>query len=183
MLTEDQRQYAQTAIDSDLPSKCIDYFLKNYPCLREVLDPDEMQASAYYACTSAAKTYDPSRAGISAYFSKAILHELLKGCKRELKHGSRSLYRISLRAIERRQKVEKQPLADPLLAALRSLPPEEVTYVTQHYREGVSIRSMAVQCNITTRQIGNRIRAGLRKIGESIEDQPHWHDGVDSRSE
>ncbi len=180
MLTSEQQGYASAAIEMSLPNKCIDYFLKNYPCLRDVLDPEEMNSAALFACASAAKTYNPERAGISAYFSRAILHELLKSCQRELRSGSRSHYRISMKALEMRQPAETKPLADPIIEAFQNMSAEDRRWIERHVFEGASIRFLARTEQISSRQAKKKLRCRLDRLRRATADQPHWHDGLDA---
>jgi len=176
MLDEKQQGYATAAIEMDLHSKCIDYFIRSYPCLRGVIEPEEMQSAAFFACASAARTYQPEKAGISAYFSRAILHELLKSCQRELKHGTRSVYRISMKALEQRQRVKKQhSLADPTLAAFQLLSDVDRSWIERHVFEGVSIRALSRAEQVSSRQARKLLRLRLDRLRKSSYDQPHYH--------
>lgn len=179
MLTAIQQGYSLKALEMGLVSKCIDLFLKSYPCLRTVLAPEEMESAAMFACASAARTYDPEKAGISAYFSKAILHELLKSCRREIKSGSQSAYRISLPAIEQRAPAKAEPLADPILAALQSLTDTDRAWIESHVFDGTSIRLFARTEGISARQAAKLLRCRLDRLKRATADQPHWHSGVE----
>lgn len=153
-----------------LVAPCLAYFMDNYPCLRGVISRDEMESAALFACASAAKTYDPTRAGISAYFSRAILHELLKACKREIRSGSRSIYRISLAAIEARivhkpeAKGNSFDLRGNVAAAWKQMSAEDRRWLQRHAIEGMSIRELARREGITTRQAGKLLRAKLSRL-------------------
>lgn len=174
MLTPEQQGYAREAVR--LVAPCLHYFLENYPCLRGVLHPDDMESAALYACATAAATYDPGRAGISAYFSRAILHELLKSCKREIRSGSKSIYRISLRAAECRMKVRTQGEEDATLLAsvaqaFDALSDEDQRWIRAH-ADGVSIREMSRREGITTRQAAKLARVKLARLRKSVQVQP-----------
>lgn len=173
MLTPEQQGFVQSALDCDLVPKCIDYFLKNYPCLREILTPDEMESAGFYACASAATTYDPARAGISAYFSKAIIHELLKSCQREIKHGAKSVYRISLKAAEQRQPPESKPLTDPILRALQEMTDEDRRWIERRVFDGASFRVLAREKNVSTRQVQKLLKSKLDRLARFVIDSPH----------
>ena len=173
MLTPEQQGYATAALDMELVPKCCDYFLRSYPCLRELLTPDEMESAAMFACASAASTYNPAKAGISAYFSKAILHELLKSCQRELKHGARSVYRISLHAAELRQPPVGKPLADAVLQAFESLTDEDRRWIERRVFDNASYRVLARAEKISTRQVQKVLRSRLDRLRRTAEESPH----------
>ncbi len=172
MLSETQQGYALEAMR--LVSPCLSYFLDNYPCLRGVLTPEDMESAAMFACATAATTYDPSRAGISAYFSRAILHELLKACRREIRSGSKSIYRISLRAAECRMTVRLEredgdaDLITSIAQAFSSLSEEDQRWVKAHAIDSMSIRKLAKQENLTTRQAAKLVRAKMAKLRKSV---------------
>lgn len=163
MLTEEQRGYAEEALG--LVETCVAFFWQTYPCLRGVLSDAEMISAAYYACASAAKTYDPTRAGVSAYFSKSILHELLKSCQRELRSGSKSVYRISLDEVERRWRKrrpdDRDARVEALEQALATLPARDRKWV----KAFASHRSMRE----ISRQTGVPVRRATREVLESLE--------------
>lgn len=166
----DSKQQAVAEQAMTLVSPCISYFLDSYPCLRGVVSSDELRSAALFACASAARTYDPTRAGISAYFSRAILHELLKACRREIRSGSRSIYRISLAAIEARMDFRPEPKGAPVdllgnvAAAFAKMSDEDRHWLQRHAVEGMSIREIARQEGITTRQAGKLLRAKMARL-------------------
>jgi len=171
MLNQDQQGYAERALELIPP--CLHYFLESYPCLREVVDREELESAARLACVMAARTYDPSR-GMSAYFSRAILHELLKSCRSEIRSNgglgalSRSVYRVTLEVIERRlpAREDEGPPAE-MLVALHALPAEDRQWITEHVIEGTSIRQMARDKGISTRQVAKLMAAKLGRLRSS----------------
>lgn len=174
MMNDSQKAYATKAMD--LVSPCIDFFLKNYPCLRDVVDGEELESAALFACANAATTYDPKKSGISAYFSRAIIHELLKSCRRELRSQSRSIYRISLKAVEGRQPAKRAPLADAASEALSGLSETDQAWIQAYVVEEQSIRQMSLEKGVTTRQVRKLLAVKLSKLRKATSDQPHWHD-------
>jgi len=165
MLTHNQRDIAEQALDFVQP--CIGYFLVSYPCLREVVDRDELESAARMACVMAARTYDPAR-DMKAYFSRAILHELLKSCRKEIRSHSGSVYRVTLAVIERRLPTrelwDEEPHPPAMLAALHALPDEDRQWITEHVIEGASIRQMARAKGISTRQVAKLMAAKLARL-------------------
>lgn len=170
MLSDSQRATAEQALE--LVGPCISYFLDNYPCLREVMTIEDMQSAAAYACASAAKTYDPTRAGISAYFSRAILHELLKSCQRELKGNG--VWRVSLAVAEVRMPLGKlaeddpaESMPAPVIEALASMSAEDRRWIQSCTIEGVSVREMSRREGISTRQGAKLLRAKLSRLAKA----------------
>jgi RNA polymerase sigma factor (sigma-70 family) len=169
MLTHNQRDIAERALEFVAP--CLSYFLGSYPCLREVVDREELESAARLACVMAARTFDPAR-DMRAYFSRAILHELLKSCRSEIRSRSGSVYRVELTAIERRlppeQLEDEDHLPSEMLTALHSLPAEDRQWITDHVIEGVSIRQMARNKGISSRQAAKLMAAKLSRLRRSV---------------
>jgi DNA-directed RNA polymerase specialized sigma24 family protein len=180
MLTQDQQGYAEQALELITP--CLHYFLGSYPCLREVVDREELESAARFACVLAARTYDPSRE-LRGYFSRAILHELLKSCRTELRSngglGGMVAYRVTLEVIERKIPARDLESDDghtaEMLVALHAMTPEDRQWITDHVIEGTSIRQMARDRGISTRQVAKLMAAKLerlRKTAVSFRVQP-----------
>jgi|694.fasta_scaffold41325_9 DNA-directed RNA polymerase specialized sigma24 family protein len=166
MLTNHQQVLAERALEFVQP--CIGFFIASYPCLREVVDRDELESAARMACVMAARTYDFARGDMRAYFSRAILHELLKSCRKEIRSHSGSVYRVTLEVIERRLPTrdlyDEEPHLPEMLAALHALPVEDRQWITEHVIEGASIRQMARDKGISTRQVAKLMAAKLARL-------------------
>jgi RNA polymerase sigma factor (sigma-70 family) len=169
MLTSDQQDIAERALE--FVSPCLSYFLGNYPCLREVVDREELESAARLACVMAARTFDPAR-DMRSYFSRAILHEFLKSCRSEIRSRNGSVYRVELAAIERRLPPERledeDHLTDEMLTALHGLPSEDRQWITDHVIEGVSIRQMARNKGISSRQAAKLLAVKLSRLRKSL---------------
>jgi len=164
MLTPDQQAMAERALEFVAP--CLHYFMGNYPCLREVVDREDLESAARLACVMAARTFDPAR-DPKAYFSRAIMHELLKSCRTEIRSRNGSAFRIQITAIERRlppEKLEDDATISEILTALHALPSEDREWITESVIEGVSIRKMAKAKGISTRQAAKLLTAKLGKL-------------------
>lgn len=172
MLTADQQAAAVAALE--IVPHCLRYFTASYPCLRGVLSPDDMESAANYACVTAARTYDPAR-GVSAYFSRAIIHELLKACQRELR-GKGKLYRVPLEAVEMELPSERLQLEDPaqstpapVIQALAGMNDEDRRWIVALTIEGVSVREWSRREKISARQGAKLFRAKLARLAKSVE--------------
>lgn len=159
MLTQDQQDIAERALALIPP--CIHYFLQSYPCLRGAVDRDELESAARLACVQAAKSFDPAR-GLSAYFSRAIMHELLKSCDRELRNR---MYSVQFTALEGNLPVVRDDeTMSEVLTALAGLPAEDRRWITDHVIEGVSIRQLSLTENLSVRQVKKRMAAKLSRL-------------------
>lgn len=169
MLTHSQQDIAERALEFVQP--CLAYFMSSYPCLRAVVDRDELESAARLACVMAARTFDPTR-DMRAYFSRAILHELLKSCRSEIRSQSGSVYRVELTTIERRLPPEKLEANDHLpsdmLTALHSMSADDQQWIVTHVIEGVSIRQMARDKGISSRQATKLMAAKLSRLRKSL---------------
>jgi RNA polymerase sigma factor (sigma-70 family) len=171
MLSDAQKKYAEQAIA--LVEPCIAFFIQTYPCLRGVLSEAEMLSAAYYACAAAAKTYDPQRAGVSAYFSKSIMHELLKSCRREIRSDAQSVYRIPLDEVEQRWRKRPQDDRESRVKAmeqsLAALPSRDRNWITA-FVECRSMREVSRKTGVPIRRVTREVNASLqvlRAVAES----------------
>lgn len=164
MLSPDQQAIAEQALA--LIPLCINYFLQSYPCLRGAVDRDELEGAARLACVLAAKTFDPTRE-VKAYFSRAIMHELLKTTDREVRSRSGSLYRVEMSAIEKRlpfSRLVDDDIQSEILTALAGLTAEDRRWITDHVIEGVSIRQISLSEGLSVRQVRKLMAAKLARL-------------------
>ena len=82
MLTRKQQALAEEAME--LLPVCLKDFRNRYPFLRAIAQVADLESAALLAITKASRTYDPERAGISAYFSKTIRNACLREIEKEL---------------------------------------------------------------------------------------------------
>lgn len=141
-------------------------FRKRYQCFASIVDRVDLEGAAHLAVTRAARTYDPSKAGVSAYFSRAIVLTCLREIENELKSGAYSPYRISLEAAEHRQPQAAKPLTEPMLAAIQNLSEEDRKVIEERVFDGKSIRAFARDWGISTRQAKRQIMCRLDRLAE-----------------
>lgn len=170
MLTPEQQRLAEEALE--LVPVVLSTFKRRYACFQAMFDRVDLESAAYLAVTRAARTYDPKKAGVSAYFSRAIVFTCLREIENELKHGAWSPYRITLEAAEHRQPQESKPLADPMLAAIQNLSEADRRIIEERVFDNKSIRAFAREWGISTRQAKRQIMCRLDRLAE------HWRDSI-----
>jgi len=169
MLTKEQQKVAEQALP--LVKVCIASFSRAYPCLRKVAACCDLEGAAYLAVRRAAKTYNPDKAGISAYFSIAIRNAMLQEVQREMRTQAHSIRRIPLEQVNAREPPkEGQPAV--ALAALLELTEEERDWIERWVFDGTSFRAFGRESGRDPRTAKKILKARLMKLKDRIEDQP-----------
>lgn len=171
MLTKQQQQLAEKAME--LVPLCLRDFRNRYPFLREIAAVADLESAALLAVTKASRTYDPSRAGISAYFSKAIRNACLREIENEIKSRSHSHYRVSFAMLESRQKVENEPLTDPVMRELQNLSDEDRKIIEERAFDNKSIRAFSREWGISTRQAKKQLMIRLDRLADCYREAIH----------
>lgn len=169
MLTEEQQEIARRAMP--LVKACMAAFRRAYPCLRKVAQCCDLEGAAYLAVSKAARTYNPEKAGLSAYFSVAIRNAMLKEVQREMKTQAHSIRRIPLEQIHQREPPKERQPAEAL-AALLQLTEEERDWIERYVFDGTSFRAFGRESGRDPRTAKKILKARLLKLKEKIEDQP-----------
>ena len=167
-LTKEQQEIAETAIG--LIPVCMSAFAKNFPCLREIASTCDLESAAQLACCKAARTYDPTRCGISAYFSIAIRNAFLKEIQREVKSQSHSIYRITLQQAEQRS-VPDEPEREAALPALQDMPDDMREWIESYVFGGSNFSLLGRQHGIHRRTAKKILKCYLDKLRENYEDK------------
>lgn len=171
MLTPEQQQIAESALG--LVPMVLARFRKRYRCFSPLWNQVDLEGAAHVAVTRAARTYNPEKAGLSAYFSRAIINTCLNEIRDELKANLHSPWRISLAAAEHRQPQADKPLADPMLAAILNLSEEDRRVIEERVFDGKSIRAFARDWGISTRQARKQIMCRLDRLADHWRESPH----------
>lgn len=175
MLSSQQRRYAtEAALYAD---ECVRYFLAGYPCLRGVLSVDELKSAALMACVVAAATYDPKKGSVRAYFSKAMLHELMKACRTEVRASMHGRVHSAGSNIELAPAPVEHPLAGEIRWAVETASPKD-QQVIESIVEDQSIRGQARQAGESSRQIAKRRVATLSRLKLAVERGRAFRDGA-----
>ena len=174
MLTPDQQKLVVEAIK--LVPVCVSVFKRSMPCLREVAGRCDLESAGYLACCRAAKTFDPSRAGISAYFSVAIKNGMLREVQKELKSRSGSISRIPFVEQDiRLQVAAKEPSA--MSRAIMTLTEEERTLIEKRMSGGAVVdlrqrQEPSSKKKWKAQQARQRLKSSLDKLRRAYEDTP-----------
>lgn len=168
MLTVEQQRLAESALD--LVPVVLVRFKQRYNCFSRLWNQVDLEGAAHVAITRAARTYNPEKAGISAYFSRAIINGCLTAIEKEIKANLHSPWRISLAAAEQRQQQDARPLSDPMLTAIQNLSPEDRRIIEERVFDGKSYRAFAREWGVSSRQARKRIMCRLDKLAD------HWRD-------
>jgi RNA polymerase sigma factor (sigma-70 family) len=171
MLTPEQQALAEEAME--LLPVCLNDFRNRYPFLRAIAAVADLESAALLAITKAARTYDPNRAGVSAYFSKTIRNACLREIENEIKSRSHSHYRISFEMLEARMDVENEPLADPIMSELVNLSEEDMRDIEARAFENKSIRAFSREWGISTRQAKKKLMVKLDRLAEAWRQSAH----------
>ena len=173
MLTRKQQALAEKAME--LLPVCLNDFRNRYPFLREIAKVADLESASLLAITKASRTYDPEKAGISAYFSKAIRNACLKEIEKEIRSRSHSVYRISFEMLEKRQERDRdsEPLADPIMSELVNLSLEDMSDIESRAFENKSIRAFSREWGISVRQAQKKLMVKLDKLSDCWRDSAH----------
>ena len=167
-LTEEQKKIAEQAIE--LIPACMAAFWKNFPCLREVSGICDLESAAQLACCKAARTYNPEKCGISAYFSVAIRNAFLKEIQKEIRTRSTSIYRISLEQAEQRS-VPERPETEAALPALQDMPEEIRAWIESYVFDGGNFSVLGRRHGVHRRTAKKRLMSYLDRLREDYEDR------------
>ena len=171
MLTREQQQLAEQALE--LVPVVLVRFKQRYSCFASLWNQVDLEGAAHMAITMAARTFDPQKAGVSAYFSRAIINSCLSAIDKEVKANLHSPWRISLAAAEHRQTQENNPLADPMLTAIQNLSEEDRRVIEERVFDGKSIRAFAREWGISTRQARKQIMCRLDRLADHWRESPY----------
>jgi DNA-directed RNA polymerase specialized sigma subunit len=169
MLTPDQQKLVEEA--AQWVPACVKAFIQNMPCLRDAASMCDLESAAYLGCCLAARTYNPTKGKVSAYFGVAIKNAMLKEIQKEIKAGSTSVYRISLSAAEKRSKArrEQPPSA---ISPFMKLTEEERSLIERHVVGSHSFRSLGRQEGCDPRTAKRRVMASIDKLRQEFDDSP-----------
>lgn len=166
-LTEEQRRVAEDAIN--LIPVCMAAFSRNFPCLREIAKTCDLESAAQLACCKAARTYDPGKCGVSAYFSVAIKNAFLKEIQKEVRSRSTSIYRITLKQAEQRSQPDR-PTFDAALPALQEMPEEIRAWIESYVFDGANFSVLGRQHGMHRRTAKRKLMTYLDKLKDRYDD-------------
>lgn len=168
-LTPEQQRLVEEA--SRWVPNCVKIFLQNMPCLREVANLCDLESAAYLACCKAAKTFDPTKGNMSAYFGVAIKNGILREIQTEMKTGSTSIYRISPQEAERRMAVTNKS-RERVMESLLALTEEERRWIEMYVFDEASFRSIGRREGCDRRVAKKRVLTHIDKLRRACDDTP-----------
>ena len=167
-LSAEQQGYVEKA--APVIRACISAFVLKNPDLRDLAKRCDLEAAAEQAACLAALTYDPTKAGISAYFSVAIRRALFKEIQARQRHERRmqSAWELCKPAlnphIERMKRRATQ--------ALQMLSPYEKRLLEDHLIEGVTLKRLGREQDLDPRIIRKRINSAIDRLRDAEKDLP-----------
>jgi RNA polymerase sigma factor (sigma-70 family) len=153
-----------------LPRVVIASYLKRNPDLIDVANRCDLEGTAEQAVCLAALTYNPEKAGVSAYFSVAIHRAISKEIQ------ARRNYERRMRTAWEIAKPQLNPHIERMkhraVKALQMLSPYEKQLLEDHLIEGVSLERLGREQDLDRRTIRKRIKRAIDRLREAEKDLP-----------
>jgi DNA-directed RNA polymerase specialized sigma24 family protein len=153
-----------------LPRVVIASYLKRNPDLIDVANRCDMDGTAEQAVCLAALTYNPEKAGVSAYFSVAIHRAIAKEVLARRNHERRMRSAWDLCKPHLNPHIER--MKHRAVKALQMLSPYEKQLLEDHLIEGVSLERLGREQDLDRRTIRKRIKRAIDRLREAEKDLP-----------
>jgi RNA polymerase sigma factor (sigma-70 family) len=167
-LTDTQQGYAEKAML--LTRIVIGSYLKRNPDLIDVANRCDLEGTAEQAVCQAALTYNPEKAGISAYFSVAIHRAISKEIQARRNHERRT--RVAWEIAKPHLNPHIERMKHRAVKALQMLSPYEKRLLEDHLIEGVTLERLGREQNLDRRTIRKRIQRAIDRLREAEKDLP-----------
>lgn len=167
-LTDNQQGYAEKAMP--LVRMVIASYLKRNPDLVDVAHRCDMHGTAEQAVCLAALTYNPEKAGVSAYFSVAIHRAIAKEVLARQTHERRMRSAWNLCKPHLNPHIER--MKHRAVKALQMLSPYEKQLLEDHLIEGVTLERLGREQDLDRRTIRKRIKRAIERLREAEKDLP-----------
>ncbi len=167
-LTDTQQGYAEKAMP--LVRMVIASYLKRNPDLVDVAYRCDMDGTAEQAVCLAALTYNPDKAGVSAYFSVAIHRAISKEVLARQTHERRMRSAWNLCKPHLNPHIER--MKHRAVKALQMLSPYEKQLLEDHLIEGVTLERLGREQDLDRRTIRKRIKRAIDRLREAEKDLP-----------
>ena len=172
-LTPAQQDLAAQA--AKLIPVCLKAFYFGFPCLRPVAELCDLESSAMLAVCKAARTYDPGKSGLSAYFSVAIKHACLREVQKEIKSQAHSHYRQPMQSVDLRvAKVVKTSNGEVFKAMNNGLTDTERQWIEEYVFDKTSFRAFGRKYGRDPRTAKRLLMSHLDKLRQLIAPE-HGH--------
>ena len=167
-LSTTQQAYAEKAML--LPRVVIASYLKRNPDLIDVANRCDLEGTAEQAVCLAALTYNPEKAGVSAYFSVAIHRAISKEIQARRNHERRMRTAWEIAKPQLNPHIER--MKHRAVKALQMLSPYEKQLLEDHLIEGVSLERLGREQDLDRRTIRKRIKRAIQRLREAENDLP-----------
>jgi RNA polymerase sigma factor (sigma-70 family) len=167
-LTTIQQAFAEQAMP--LTRVVIASYLKRNPDLIDVAKRCDLNGTAEQAVCLAALTYNPDKAGISAYFSVAIHRAISKELQARRNHERRMRSAWEIAKPHLNPHIER--MKHRAVKALQMLSPYEKQLLEDHLIEGVSLERLGREQDLDRRTIRKRINRAIQRLREAEKDLP-----------
>ena len=167
-LSTTQQAYAEKAML--LPRVVIASYLKRNPDLIDVANRCDLEGTAEQAVCLAALTYNPEKAGVSAYFSVAIHRAISKEIQARRNHERRMRTAWEIAKPQLNPHIER--MKHRAVKALQMLSPYEKQLLEDHLIEGVSLERLGREQDLDRRTIRKRIKRAIDRLREAEKDLP-----------
>jgi len=167
-LTDTQQDYAEKAMP--LVRMVIASYLKRNPDLVDVAYRCDMDGTAEQAVCLAALTYNPEKAGVSAYFSVAIHRAISKEVLARQTHERRMRSAWNVCKPHLNPHIER--MKHRAVKALQMLSPYEKQLLEDHLIEGVTLERLGREQDLDRRTIRKRIKRAIQQLREAEKDLP-----------
>ena len=153
-----------------LPRVVIASYLKRNPDLIDVANRCDLEGTAEQAVCLAALTYNPEKAGVSAYFSVAIHRAISKEIQARRNHERRMRTAWEIAKPQLNPHIER--MKHRAVKALQMLSPYEKQLLEDHLIEGVSLERLGREQDLDRRTIRKRIKRAIDRLREAEKDLP-----------
>ena len=167
-LTATQQGYAEKAMP--LVRMVIDVYLNRNRDLRDAARRCDLAGTAEQAVCQAALTYNPKKAGISAYFSVAIRRAISKEIQARRNHERRMRVAWEIARPHLNPHIER--MKSRAVKALQMLSPYEKQLLEDHLIEGITLERLGREQRLDRRTIRKRIKRAIDRLREAEKDLP-----------
>jgi len=167
-LTIEQQAYVEKAMP--IIEVVIWKYLQRNADLMDVARRCDLHSAAQQAACQAALTYDPAKAGISAYFSVAIHRAISKEVLARQRHERRM--RVAMPSNSPDTSLHYERMKARALKALQFLPPYEKRLLEDHLIEGVTLERLGREQRLDKRTVRKRIKKAIEFLREAEKDLP-----------
>lgn len=164
-LTPEQQRYVEEAVG--IIPVVIASFLRSNPDDKAIATRVDLVGTAQTAVCLAALTYDPEKAGVSAYFSVAIRRLLVKEIAARRRHEARMKAGWEINV--------DPPSRNPtgrMTKALSMLPTEEKQLIEDYYIAGVTLNRLSREQNSHIKTVRKKIRRALEHLRNAEKELP-----------